>query len=167
MTGDELRRKSAKAVQIDLARLDQEWVDQPVLFHEFACLLADARRDEGYAKAELDLVKSEMLREIRSNPERFYIDKVTEGTVEAAVCVSKRYQDAKKKVIEAEHWVGHVKAIVDALDHKKKGLESAVYMHNSDYFSAPRVRGASERTQDLTRSAVRVGEKRAPKEGGK
>lgn len=123
---------------IDLERLDSEWARQPELYYEWATKLADAQRGAAEAKDQLELIEAETSRTIRREPEKFGLTKVTEDGIRTAVVMSMFVREAKAKMIDAEHAVGVMKALVFALDNKKKGLESAVQLRLANYFSTPR-----------------------------
>jgi hypothetical protein len=124
--------------EIDLHRLDEEWVRQPRLYFRYASKLADARRDHEQAKTDKDVAYSEVDRDIRSCPEKYDLVKLTEPGIERAVILSVAYQRANKAVIDAKHKVDILQAAVDTLDHRKAGLENAVRLHLANYYSTPK-----------------------------
>jgi hypothetical protein len=126
---------------VDKERLDEEWVNQPDLFHEFAIQLADARLELEEAKAELDVVAAELDRDIRERPNKFGLDKFTETAVKNTVLTQQAYKAQVSAVNKARHRMDIVQAAVTACDHRKKALENLVYLHGQDYFSTPRARG--------------------------
>lgn len=131
---------------IDLDRLDEEWVRQPGLYYRYATRLADAQRKHAEAKAALEVAEAELSLQVRKAPEAFLGDvKPTEASVNAAVLLQPKYQKAKTAMIEAKHAVDVLEAAVWALDHKKKGLESAVQLQLANYRSAPRATNGEQR----------------------
>ena len=125
---------------LDANRLDQEWLNQPKLYHEYATKLADARRDHEQAKANLKLVESEARLRIRKNPTQYDLPKATEGAIEEVVVTQPDYRKALHKMLEAKHASEVLQATVDALDHRKKALEKLVELRLHDYYAEPRVR---------------------------
>lgn len=147
-------------IDVDLNRLDEQWVGQVRLRRHYGRLLADARRDLADAKAELKLVEAELKLAIRTKPDEFDLDKVTESAIEATVVVQPRYKAAQRRVIECQHEVDVLdESAVAAIDHRKKALEDLVQLYLSGYFAAPRApEGAKESMADREqREAFRRG----------
>lgn len=137
-----MKKKAKKAekqfVEIDLLALDQEWVDQPRYYKDFAYRLADANLDLAEKKAELKLVSAEILNAMRREPERFGIKKPSETAFDNLLPLQKEYQHALREVHQAEHTVDLLKAAVNTLEHKKKALENLVQLEGRNYFASPR-----------------------------
>lgn len=144
------------SVEIDPYRLDEEWVRQPKLYHKYASLAADARQRMDEAKNGLEVIKSELYREIVSNPEAHGLAKTTEASIANAITSAKEYQDAVQEHIDAKHALAIIEAGVQALDHRKKALEKLVELHVADYYSKPKVRKgeAAEYIKESTRRPV-------------
>lgn len=122
---------------LDLNRLDKEWISQPKIYFKYASKLADARRELEEQKAELDIVRAEIDKEIRDDPALFDIVKTTETLITNTILQQKRYQEAQAKVRTAKHDMDILQAAVSALDHRKAALENAVKLHGQNYFSTP------------------------------
>lgn len=140
----------------DEHRLDQEWLEQPRLFGKHALQLADARREHEETKAERDVIVAEIDMDIRRDPVKYDLPKVTEGSVEKLILLQPRYQKAQRKVIEAKHRVDVLQAVCDALEHRKKALENLVHLHGQDYFSTPTPpKGTREAVEENAKREVR------------
>ena len=124
-------------LSIDLFRLDEEWIEQPELFHTYAQKLADANSEFDTAKAGLEVTKAELDREIRQNPDSFELSKLTEPLITSTVLIQPEYSKANRILIEARHTRDILQATVNALDHRKKALEKLVELHGRDYFAVP------------------------------
>lgn len=127
---------------IDLGCLDEEWVKQPDLYHDYAKELANARRVYEEAKARLKLTDAELELEIRKEPKAFDLVKVTESVIAAVVEVQEGHQKAVSAVIKARHRVDLLEGAVTALDHRKRALEKAVDLWSMSYFAEPRSKNA-------------------------
>ena len=149
-------------LEIDLNRLDREWVDQPRLYYEAAMDLAEARSIMDGAKANLDLVEAEVGKNVRSHPSKYGIDKLTENVVTQEVTASKEYQYALKEYNRTRYEVAISQAKVDALDHRKKALEGAVQLHMANYFAEPRARDAKEQIDKMKDERAFGPKKRKP-----
>ena len=147
-------------LDIDQNRLDWEWTRQPRLFMEWSTKAADARRDFSQAKADMDLGEAEIDQLIRANPDNYDMEKVTEPSIKQCILTQRRYIRARDKMIVAKHTVDVLEAAVNALDHKKKGLEDMVRLFGMQYFAAPKANGDCKEVMDNI-------EKRAARSGGR
>lgn len=147
---------SENVVEIDENALDREWCNQSQLALRHALKLAEARKDLDYAKADLDVVDSELDRKVRRTPEVFGIEKITEGVVQGWILRQKEHAEANKALIEAKYKVNIIQAVVDAIEHRKKALENLVQLHLASYFSEPKERGdAKGKMRDVERKTTR------------
>ena len=126
------------SLDIELNRLDDECRQQPSRYMEAAEGLAKARRTLEKAKAWLDVTRAEIDKEIRENPEKFGITKMTETVITNAILLDPRYDKEVQYIIECKHEVDVHLATVTALDHRKKSLENLVFLHGQSYFASPK-----------------------------
>lgn len=136
--------------EIDENALDREWIAQPILFYQYAERLADARLELDEAKANFDLVGAECDYAVRSNPQVYDLDKVTERAVEKAVINQEEFQAAQRKVQKAKHKVDVLQAFVTALDHRKRALEKLVDLFGMNYYAKPEA-GTAESKETMSR----------------
>ncbi len=128
-----------KDVRIDETALDVECLDQPSLMVKYTRLLADAEQRLDEAKEALDLVKAELDKEIRSDPDRFDLAKATETSVANAVIMQPEYAEASNRMIEAKYEAKVLAGVVRAIDARKTMLETLVKLHGQQYFAGPNV----------------------------
>ncbi len=133
-------------LEIDETRLDEEWVDQPVLFYSYAVNLANARRVLDQDKAYLEETKASLSLEIRDDPEHYGLVKITESSIEAVM--TSMIQSERTRVRNAKHEVDILAAAVSALDHRKCALENLVTLHSQNCFST------SQSTKDPIRASM-------------
>jgi len=136
---------SSEFLELDSDRLDEQWLEQPRLYHKYARKLANAKQTLEECKARLELVKAELGREIRLNPLGFGLEKITEAVVANTIIIQQGYKDAQEEYIAGKHRVDVVQAVVTTLDHRKRALESLVTLHGQDYFSTPRAKDQNSR----------------------
>lgn len=123
----------------DLNRLDEEWVKQPGLYFKHAEELAHLKAAKDRAKVELELAEAEAAQAIRSNPQAFGHEKITEGIVKELIPMQKKVKRAGVALIDAQEACDIAQAFVSALDQKKYALQDAVRLRLANYFSDPRV----------------------------
>ena len=128
-----------KDVMIDDSALDLEWIDQPSLMLKYARHASEMQKELDYAKEDLDLAKSELDKAIRSNPDKYEIEKITETVVQNTIISQDRYIEANHKLIEAQFELNVAKGAARAIDTRKDALENLVRLHGQQYFAGPRV----------------------------
>jgi len=124
--------------EIDMTRLDEEWVQQPKLFFKYAELLAKAKRTYEKAKANLAIVVAEVELDIKQNFTKYGFK--TKPVVQDMANKAKINTD----VIEAQNLVTAKKykmdiyqAAVTSMEHRKSALERLVSLHGQNYFAMP------------------------------
>lgn len=127
--------KETSFTSIDKHRLDEELEKQADLYRDYAEQLADAKLDLNEESDLLEVIEAEVSMEIRGNPGKFGLDKVTEDVIKKAVILHPNVRQAKKAVNQAKHKVDILLAATMGLSHKKDALGNMVYLHTSGYFA--------------------------------
>ncbi len=153
-----------KDSDIDKYKLDEELVKQVRLYDKFSEKLAFAKNDHSEAVDERELVEAELDSQIREDPGKFGLSKITEGAIEKATILHERYQSAlfsERKCMKA---MNILQAKVNTLDHRKKALEGLVQLLLSSYYSSDvRIPGATEEQKEEAKNM----EKRAIRRRGR
>lgn len=141
---------------IDRNALDEAWLNQPKLYSAAALALAAARADLESAKADHELVMAELDHEIRKNPGKYGLEKISEASVEKAIIREDDYQKSLRKMLDAKDDVNTYQVQVDTLDHRKYALQDLVKLHLADYFSQPQApKGHKEEMDNVVKRHVR------------
>lgn len=122
---------------IDDLNLDREWIKQPQLYFQYAENLAIAKSEFDQAKAEADLVSARLDAKIRSNPEKYKIEKISEKAISSTIEQNAEMRKANNKIIKAKYRVELYGGVVTALEHKKRALTMLVELSKMNYFSDP------------------------------
>jgi len=128
-----------KDVEINCDALDVEWLEQPRLMLIYCKYAAECKRKMDYTKEALEVKKAELDKEIRNNPDKYDIGKVTETAIQGAVLTHPEYQELSNLYIEAKYEYEIATAAVRAIDQKKTALENLVKLHGMSYFAGPAV----------------------------
>ena len=144
-------------LEMDLNCLDEMWLEQPRLYHRYAKKLATAKQKLEEDKAELELCKAELDRDIRSNPANFNLEKITENVVSNTIITQERYRSLQAQLLDTKHEVDVLQAAVTTLDHRKRALQNLVTLHGQDYFSTPRPKDntSKEAIEEIEKTAIR------------
>lgn len=126
-------------IRIDESALDIEWLRQASLTFQYGTHQAKMKRIVDRKKEELDLVKAELDKKIRSKPEHYKIDKVTEAVVQATIIQQEDYQEINTELIDARYELEIASAALRALEQKKSALENLVRLNGQNYFAGPSI----------------------------
>jgi hypothetical protein len=126
-------------IKIDETALDIEWLEQPKLFMRYARYAAETQKMLDLAKTNLDLVKAELDKAVRENPDKFGIEKLTETVVLNTILSLPEYKEANEKYINAKFEAEIAKSAVRAFEQRKEALENLVRLHGQQYFAGPKV----------------------------
>lgn len=135
--------------EIDDLRLPWEWNRQASLVYRYGEHLADCQRALDEARGRLELAKAEADAEIRRDPGKYGLEKITEKAVEAIVPTTEGYQAANRAVLDTRHDLDLARAACSALDHKKRALEKLVDLHLSGWYAEPRDPAGDNSREDL------------------
>jgi len=128
-----------KDIQIDCDALDVEWLDQPGLMMKYARYAAEMRMEADNEKEALDLIKAGLDREIRTDPEKFGINKITESVILNTIIIQPRHVKANDIYIQARYESEVARGAVAAIEQRKTSLENLVKLHGQKYFAGPEV----------------------------
>ena len=147
-------QKNIKLFDIDLTRLEEEWLQQPKNFYVVSNQLADARSEISEAEAEVELarayrkeIEAQLTLKISSDPAKYKLkEKPTAVLVSSTVLIRPSYKKALQKCRDAQEelnhaWnkVNHLQSLVNSFDQKKSTLEYLVKLHGQNYFSIPQI----------------------------
>jgi hypothetical protein len=127
-------------VEIDENVLDVECLGQAVLMMKYCRHSAKCEKERDLSKEALGLVKAESDSQIRSSaPEKYRLEKFTEGAISAIILKDKKYQDANEDYLNKCFEFNVASGAVKAVDQRKKMLELLVQLHGQQYFAGPKI----------------------------
>jgi hypothetical protein len=146
-----------KELEIDKYNLDEEWLSHPNKFYEAALQAAEAKNEMVESGRMLDIVRAELDKEIRGDPSKFNIGKISEGIISSTIELELKYRKALSKFNKAKYKMNVMQALVDAYDHRKRALQDLVYLHGQNYFSSPvaRTSEAKEAMKEVEKMSIR------------
>lgn len=139
--------------QIDPDSLDVEWLEQANHFYKYSDALDEAvairnnlKTEVERKEKEIDMLKAKLELEIRSNPDAFDLEKVTDSSVKAAILSSDSYEksleelfELKSELNEAQNKVSALYTDVNTMQEKKEALKNLVVLLNQQYFCTPSI----------------------------
>jgi len=140
-------------IKIDKYSLDLEFEKHPMLYHEFAMDMVGAEDEKDQAKDKLELLRAQLDVQIRDNPKKFGLEKITEAAISSTILQTNEYKEAQEYY---NNTVGNLRILriaVESLNQKKVALENLVKLYLGEYYSkeAPREikENAAERVADF------------------
>jgi hypothetical protein len=128
-----------KDIEIDESAIDLGCFEQPRLMLKVTRLEAELEKAEDEAKERQNLIKADIDKEIRSDPEKFGIEKITEAAVTSAILSDKRYKQASTEYINAKFESKCATGAVKSFEHRKNMLETLAKLHGQSYFAGPAI----------------------------
>lgn len=150
------RAREVDVFEIDKYDLDNEWVNQPLLYRKYARRLAKQGKRLEQKSAALKVAKAEACKAIRKNPTKYGYARATDKVVESGFPLHPLYKKAIKEWIAAKFKYDLLFALVRTLDQRKSALERLVHLHGQDYFSRPTaMKGDHEQVEKAMQSMAR------------
>lgn len=124
--------------EIDEDNLDKEVIRQPALVGKYCDQVPDAKQEVDRAAAQMKLIEADLDAEIRADPEKFGLEKVTEAAIKSTIPGCKKFKDAQSAYLDAKHHLDALNSVLQALDSKRRSLDLLITLHGMNYFSSPR-----------------------------
>ena len=99
---------------------------------------AKARQHEDELKQQLEVLEAKLAKDMRLEPEKFGLAKVTEAAIKEAVIAHDERQKLSSKIVEAKFEREILQYAVTAFEHRKKALENAVSLYLCGFYSQPK-----------------------------
>lgn len=127
---------------IDKYDLDRETAEQPDLYRKHAKIACQKRFDYDTAKANHEVLKAQIELEVRRDPEKFGLSRITEDLVKAVVTTDQRLIASTKNLLLLKKESAEYDILTDALQQRKKSIEDLIQLFFRDYFAKPKTKKA-------------------------
>ncbi len=144
-------------LETDFQRLDEQIGNQSRLKQIWTEREADAGLDEDEAKARMEQIRSKLSLQIREDPAKFKLDKITDKAVEAVVTVSPVFKEAQKAYFEAVRYKLAVKGVVSALYDRGESLTNMVKLHGQQWFADVKLDAKDQQVVNKQRASKPAG----------
>jgi len=150
-----------KDMYIDEDALDLEWLEQPALMRKYSRTLADLEHEYDEAKEELELIRAELDRDIRKDPEEFDVVKITETVIQNTIIMQERYEKGLEKFLNTKHEMKTARGVISSIEQRKSALENLVKLHGQNYFAGPAIPRDLREERELKEKEIQknIGEK--------
>jgi len=155
-------RDYEKDLKVDLYSLETQWEIQPELYMKWAKFHAEAISERDRLKEKLELVRSGLSSDIRKNPIKYGLEKVTEAAVNATVVEDQKFVTANHMLIDATENVNVLAGAKEAVIHKKAALENLVKLWLGGYYAKPEI---SEEAKEIVNNEAKEEQKKGLNKG--
>jgi len=140
-------------IKIDKYSLDLEFEKHPMLYHEFAMDMVASENEKDQAKDKLELLRAQLDVQIRDNPKKFGLEKITEAAISSTILQNKEYREAQEYYNNTMGNLRILKIAVESINKKQSSMEGLLKLYLGEYYSkeAPREikENAAERVADF------------------
>ena len=126
---------NTKNLKINIYELENECSTQPELFANAGLEYVKLRYAANEARAVKELKEAKIGADIRANPSKYGLAKITEAAILEALKQNDHIVKAVKKCIDAEKAAEEARAIRDAYSQRSSLLKAEVDLFISNYYS--------------------------------
>jgi len=148
--------KIKERVPIDIYGLHVACAEQAEMFMETSEFATDYDNHYRRSKLGLDLAQSEAEREIRKEPGKVGIEKVTESAIKAAVVLHPKVTAAREELLDAQQAADVAKLALETLRERRHMLKAEVDLFTSHYFEAKGVEPSEEVKEQTERDIANL-----------
>ena len=120
-------------VSVDRNRLIEQLEQAPTDILLWSRKAVEAAEASQRAKAGLKLVEAQLAIDVRQDPTKYGFGKTTEDLIKQIVQVQPQFVDASNAVIAADGELSSVRAVLEALEHKRSSLKHIAELTVSGY----------------------------------
>jgi hypothetical protein len=124
-----------KDLELDLYKLDEGWLDLPLLSLKWSQKLVETEMDTRNLKIKVEQLRATIDGKMRENPGEYGIQKITEGTITAAITIHPAVVEALQECNDKDRESKEVKAMCLAIEAKRKALEGLTQLYSTGYFA--------------------------------
>lgn len=122
---------------VSIYELVEGWLAQSGLMKYYCDQMALAKKEAAEAKASRKVILAEIDYNIRKEPKKYGMHKVSESAIQNMVIMQEDAIAANQEVIDAEHKVDVLQGWISSLVDRKHSLENLVTLYGQQYFSVP------------------------------
>lgn len=143
---------------IDTSDLQGELTSLPALLYKYKVMYADAKIELMAFDNELEILTAETDTDIRANPEKYGLVKVTEATVAQAMKKADPLVLMKKQKLELSKTLLILQGVIDCLDAKRASIHTLAKLDMADmlYTDTTTDNTVNEPDQTRRRNALKL-----------
>jgi len=122
-------------IKIDVDQLEVELLSLPELYAKYALKTADAKVRADKLKSKLDLKYAELYTLIKTSPQSYGLDKVTENAVTTTIQQQPDYQKIMAEYLQVKEDLETYRVALSSIEQKKAAVENLIKLVSIEYFS--------------------------------
>jgi hypothetical protein len=122
-------------LKVDKLNLDTHLEQQATLFMKYCKPLNEATLYKDDCKREIEYSIADIGKQIRLNPKKFGVEKITEGSITEIINTTKEIVDLQSELIEWNNIEKYLAFTKEALNQKKDSLLKLVQLYSDGYYS--------------------------------
>jgi len=145
---DELRGR----IEVDRNELELEEEKQSSIHLEVGELRVEAKSAVRQLETDIKFLRSDLDAEIRKDPGKFGIEKITGVAVDSAIMRNEEYRNLENKLVEAQTVSDHFQILLSTVEERKSLLKDLVSLYIYNYYSQNNHSGEKTELKDLADS---------------
>ena len=122
-------------LKIDKDNLDEECINQPVLYDRYASQVPDSVYGMDQAKLDMEVLKADLYKKNIALAIKDGGKKPTDKSLESDILLDSDFQKVQDIYYEAKKKAEKAKAVREAFMQRKEMIRGLIELHNSTYFS--------------------------------
>lgn len=122
---------------IDEENLHVEWLRQSDITSKYVFYYAQKKKEANITEKEKELAFANLDEQIRQQPEKFKMEKLTDASIKQAIIRQDQYQQKIMNNIEAQYEAGIAYGALQDMRERKEILSGLNYLYNTGYFDVP------------------------------
>jgi hypothetical protein len=148
-------RKYAEDVLIDKYHLDVETSTHGKKFMHWVEKLAELNLSLKKKKALIVVKRAELNKDIRSNPDQYGIEKVTENAIQSAIEMDDDIQAMIQEQFLIEEDIEILKGVVEEIGGQRFMFEPLIRLYLASYYADTPIEGRREASENLKNSNLK------------
>ena len=140
-------------IKVDKFNLDEECVNQSERFCYWAEEYSESVSERDELKNKTEILRAQLDKKIRTNPESYGLEKVTESAISNLIFLDKGYQKLLEEYRESVKSVNILLVAKEAFNHRKSMIEILAKLLLAGYYSVPDTKDREELSSERRETA--------------
>lgn len=158
-------------MKVDEFSLVNECKNQPFFYKDVGKLHVVAKTVMKKAKSFLKIKYADISLDVRKNPKKYGLDKVTESSLDATVITQKECKEAEEEMFQAEEDAEYLGVLLESATQRKSMIRDLVALYCKNYYADDDMSGEIRKMSNITEDKItglrrKKAEQRKEKENG-
>jgi len=139
---------------INQYQLELECMNQAFVYEEIGELTSSYKADAKRAKEHLEYVKASLKADIRKEPDKFSLSKVTDSALDSTVILQEEYKVASTAAIDASELADRLNVLLESAAQRKAMLRDLVSLYTHNYYTNQDLSGEIKAASGVTEEQI-------------